>query len=466
MSESILLVDDQKEVLGYVSKILKKAGFEVLCEQTAEAGLAVFKKNAEQLSLAILDLDLGKGRDDGLLLLQQMKAFAAHVPIIILSGKGTISSATSALKMGAEDFLEKDAYIEEHLRVSVEKVRALLKIVNENRRLKQENQGLNKDLDYFAKVLESRYRIVSDHPLMHKAVEKCRRLANIPRPVLIRGERGVGKELIAGTIHYSSRRARKPFVVVNCAAFHGELLESELFGHEKGAFTGAVSRKIGRFEQANGGTLFLDEIGNMALDFQEKILRVLEYPRFERVQGTESIEVDVRVLAATNASLEKMMAEGRFREDLYDRLSFETVNVPPVRERLEDIPLLVEHFSARMRAEVPEIEDKTWSPGALSQLGRYHWPGNVRQLKNVVERTLYSAPDATITAADLPEILSSVEKAATTFPDQVARFERQLLLRALHATANNQKKAAEKLGLSYDQFRHYYKKYDLKSARS
>ncbi len=465
MKECILLVDDQREVLDYVTKILEKADFEVLSETTAEEGLATFKRNSGRLSLAILDLDLGQGRDDGLLLLQQMKAHADHVPIIILSGKGTIGAAISALKMGAADFLEKDAYIEEHLRVSVEKVRALLKIVNENRALKQENQGLNKDLDYFASILESRYRIVSEHPLMEKVVEKCKRVANIPRPVLIRGERGSGKELIAGTIHYSSRRARKPFVVVNCAAFHGELLESELFGHEKGAFTGAVARKIGRFEQADGGTLFLDEIGNMALDFQEKILRVLEYPRFERVQGTEQIEVDVRVLAATNADLEKMMAEGKFREDLYDRLSFETVTVPPLRERLEDIPLLVEHFSGRMRAEVPEIEAKSWSAGALHQLGRFHWPGNVRQLKNVVERTLYSCLEETIQADDLPDSLHSVQAAATTFPEQIAEYEKKLLLRALNATAFNQKKAAEKLGLTYDQFRHYYKKYELKKER-
>ena len=317
--------------------------------------------------------------------------------------------------------------------------------------------------------------------------ERLSRAAKVDRPLLVIGERGTGKELAASRLHYLSPRWDQPFVTLNCSALSPSLIESELFGHEAGAFTGAVARRTGRFEAADGGTTFLDEIGAIPVEVQEKILRVVEYGAFERVGSTEPIHVDVRIVGATNADLLELAREGRFKRDLLDRLSFEVLFLPPLRERNEDILLLANHFAARMayelgRAEVPEFSDE-----AVAALEQHSWPGNVRELKNVVERAVYRAEGALIHAVDFDPFRSPFKAAPSAhetapveptageatageavqpagiedkpFQEAVTEFELRLLRNALERANFNQKRAAELLGLTYHQFRGYYRKY-------
>ena len=301
---------------------------------------------------------------------------------------------------------------------------------------------------------------------------KVERVAPVPRPVLVLGPRGTGKELVARAIHTLSPRASEPFITINCAAVAESLLESELFGHEEGAFTGATKQKEGKFELADGGTLFLDEIGNMSMDFQAKILRVLEYQRFERVAGSESIQVNVRVIAATNLDLKQAIAAGTFRADLYDRLAFEVIALPPLAQRLDDVPVLAVYFLSRFRVEVAGITVKEISAGALDRFAQYEYPGNVRELKNVVERAVYQATGEVLTEADVDAALppsEAPEQAALPFADdpalplndRVEAFEAWLCRDALERTRFKQKEAAQLLGLTYDQFRQRYRKYGL-----
>jgi DNA-binding NtrC family response regulator len=292
-------------------------------------------------------------------------------------------------------------------------------------------------------------------------VEQAREFANIPRPILLRGERGTGKELIARYIHRQSDRASGPYLILNCAAFDDQLFLSQMLGHEKGAFTGAIERKIGHLERADGGTLFLDEVANLTHRAQEMLLRVIEYQKFERVGGTRPIAVDVRILAATNAELEKIMDCGEFMRDLHDRICFAEITIPPLRKRREDIPLLIEHFVAQLHKEIPDLEQGSFTPAAIQDLMAYHWPGNIRQLKNVVERLYVSDKDRVVHTSELPLEITATDPIQGTFHDRVRAYEKTLLLNALKDTGGNQKEAAKQLGLTYDQFRHYYKKYQL-----
>ena len=310
--------------------------------------------------------------------------------------------------------------------------------------------------------------------------ERLSRAAQVDRPVLIIGERGTGKELAATRLHYLSKRWKEPFVTLNCAALAPTLIESELFGHEAGAFTGAVSRRAGRFEAANEGTLFLDEIGNIPIEVQEKILRVVEYGTFERVGGSQQVQVNVRILGATNADVARLAAEGRFKRDLLDRLSFEVLFLPPLREREGDILFLANHFAARMAYELGRTEVPEFSNDAIAALERYPWPGNVRELKNTVERAVYRSDSALIeeivfdpfqspvgtrqlekrelveTAAEPPD---AEKGTGTSFTDAVRELEIHLVKRALTQVRYNQRKAADLLGLTYHQFRGLYRKY-------
>jgi len=307
---------------------------------------------------------------------------------------------------------------------------------------------------------------------MRTVMTKIEKVAPVPRPVLVLGPRGTGKELVARAIHTLSPRASEPYVTINCAAVAESLLESELFGHEEGAFTGATKQKEGKFELADGGTLFLDEIGNMSLEFQAKILRVLEYQRFERVAGSESIQVNVRVIAATNADLKQAIADGKFRADLYDRLAFEVISLPPLAQRLEDVPVLAAHFLSRFRQEVP-ITVREISAGALDRFAQYEYPGNVRELKNIVERAVYMAQGEVLTAADvdaaLPPEAHAPAASGSEFSDdprlpldeRVDAYEAWLCRDALERTRYKQKEAAALLGITYDQFRQRYRKYGL-----
>lgn len=294
-----------------------------------------------------------------------------------------------------------------------------------------------------------------------EVVETARKLAKIPRPILIRGERGTGKELMARFVHNASGRGDKPYIIVNCAAFHEDLFVSEMFGHEKGAFTGATAAKAGKLELANHGTLFLDEVANMSRTAQEKLVRVIEYQKFERVGGTDSLEVDVRMIAATNAPLEEMMKRREFLPDLYDRLCFAELTLPPLRRRREDIPYLIQSFVAQLHIEIPDLEIKSFAPAAVKDLQAYHWPGNIRELKNVVERLYISDEDGTIYASELPLKITSVDPLHGTFDEKVSAFEKSVLLNTLKDALGNQRKTARLLGMTYDQFRHYYKKYRL-----
>lgn len=459
----ILIVDDQPAVRDYIRRVLEEKGYEVLEADEPKTGLTLFRKESDTLELVILDLDFGAGVPSGLELLGEMKAAKEEVPVMILTGKGSASAGAEAIRLGAVDVLEKDLYIEETLEASVEKIQRLQKVVEENRLLAAENVDLRRKVDYYAAEFRRRYTMVGESEVFLHTVEEARRVANIPRPVLIRGERGTGKELIAALIHYHcDDRRDQPFVTVNCAAFHGNLLESEMFGHEKGAFTGADKRKIGRFELASGGTLFLDEVGNMPMDFQEKILRVIEYQKFERVAGTDTISVDVRVVAATNADLESMMKEGTFRPDLYDRLSFKEIHLPPLRDRIGDVALLVEHFRQKLIDEVPWVSGRSFTEEAVEALQRHSWPGNLRELKNVVERMLCAGDAPRIEGTEVALEIGDSEETAHTFQDKVAQLELQLILEALRRSAGNQRGAADQMGLTYDQFRHLYKKYKIK----
>jgi len=297
-----------------------------------------------------------------------------------------------------------------------------------------------------------------------EVVEQARELSAIPRPVLIRGERGTGKELLARYIHSSSRRRGGPYLIVNCGAFQDELLVSHLFGHEKGAFTGAVERSVGVFERADGGTLFLDEIANLSHNAQARLHRVVEYQTFQRVGGTASIQVDVRIVAATNADLRALIERGEFMPDLHDRLSFAELRLPPLRERREDIPLLIEHFIERLHAEIPDLGAAAFTEAAIRDLMAYRWPGNIRELKNVVERLYVCDRDRVIHSSELPIEIASAEPIQGTFTQKVRAFEKALLRSALKDAQGQQRAAAERLGMSYDQFRHYYKKYRLGAA--
>ena len=296
---------------------------------------------------------------------------------------------------------------------------------------------------------------------MQKILAQANRFASIPRPVLIRGERGTGKELMARYIHNSSPRIEKPFVAINCAAFNDQLLNSEIYGHEKGAFTGADSRKIGQLERADGGTLFMDEIGNMSVDFQEKILRVMEYQKFQRISGTEMIEVDVRIVSATNADLEEMMDENLFRRDLYDRLTFAEIILPPLRQRREDVPHLIVHFVRKLHEEIPNIPQRTFKRETVEQMMDYYWPGNVRELKNVVERVYLYGEDSVIFPSALPKGVGGddLEPVGDSFDEKVEAFKKKLIIEAYEKYDKNQKKAAESLEMTYDQFRHFFRKY-------
>lgn len=303
--------------------------------------------------------------------------------------------------------------------------------------------------------------IVGKSTVLLNILEKAKAFAPVPRSLIIRGERGTGKELLAQLIHRHSGFAEGPFVAVNCAVFSDELLSSELFGHERGAFTGATSRRVGCLEKARRGTLFFDEVGNMSVRLQESLLRVLETRKFERLGGRESVTVNARFIFATNADLESMMKRGEFRKDLYDRIAFETLTLPPLRQRREDIPSLVAHFTSMLVREIPNFDPRPFSAEAVRRMMQYYWPGNVRELKNVVERLLLQPGGDMVLTSDLPLEITAAAPAGKNFNEKVEAFKRHLVLGAWLDSGRKQKKAADILGVSYDQFRHYYKKYGL-----
>ncbi|MGE0642194.1 MAG: sigma-54-dependent transcriptional regulator [Nitrospira sp.] len=372
MSASILIVDDEEAIRTSLRSILEDEGYDVAVAATGAEALKIYGTDPPDLMI----LDIWMPEMDGLETLRRVKEFVPHTQVMMISGHGSIETAVRAIKLGAYDYIEKPLSLENVvLRVN----RAL-----EQYRLAQENRSLR------TKV-QQKFELVGHSPAMQRLRELIQTAGPTNSRVLIGGENGTGKELVARAIHLHSTRSDHPFVAVNCAAIPETLIESELFGHEKGSFTGATSMKRGQFEQADGGTLFLDEIGDMSLSTQAKVLRALQEQQFTRVGGTKLMKVDVRVLAASNKDLEKEIDKGQFREDLFYRLNVVPIVVPPLRERREDIPALVQHFM-KAHAEEQGLRMKEVSPDAMTVFQQYDWPGNIRELRNLIERLMIMVP--------------------------------------------------------------------------
>ena len=382
MKQRILVIDDEAAIRESLRMILEYEQYAFVGASSGQEGLALVQRDRPDLVL----LDIKMPGMDGMEVLRKLRAVDETLPVVMISGHGTTSTAVDAIKSGAIDFLDKP--------LSSERVIVTLQNVLKQQELRQENRELKL-------AMESRYEIVGDSPPLRAVLEAVKRAAPTNATVMLLGESGVGKELVARTIHRNSPRAGQRFVQVNCAAIPEELIESELFGHEKGSFTGATEKQIGKFEQADRGTIFLDEVGDMSPKTQAKVLRVLQEQEVERLGSARTIKVDVRVIAATNKDLEEGIQRGEFREDLFFRLNVIPIVVPPLRERRGDIPLLVQHF-ARRTAEEHNLKPKRFDARAMEALQRYRWRGNIRELRNAVERMMIMTPGDIVRVEDLP----------------------------------------------------------------
>lgn len=456
MPERILVADDQEEIQDLLREMLAKRRAEVTSVGTAQEALDLIVKDSDAFDLAILDLDFGEGQMSGLACLEEIRKTTTALPVIILTGKGTVSTATESIKLGAEEFVEKDFYLEENMELALMRLDNLIRTTIDNKRLRRERE-------FYREELKGKYNIVGNSPQIQRLIQQIQEVAPIPRPVLIRGERGTGKELVAAAIHHDSPRKKNAFITINCAALAEGLLECELFGQEDNAFTNSSFRE-GRFVLADKGTLFLDEIGNMSYEFQQKILRVLEYQQFQRVGGSKTLNVDVRVLAATNSDLESEMQQGKFREDLYDRLAFETIWLPPLRERREDIELLCYHFMERLAAEVAGVNPKKLLPETLDCFNAYHWPGNVRQLKYTIEQITYKVEGDAISTHHLPQEILAAFTADTdghSFTNRLREFEKQLLTEAFAESQGDLEAVARQLSIPLESVKQLVHKHQI-----
>ena len=442
----ILVVDDEELYRRSLERILTRVGHVVSSARNAAEAMAVVTSNPLDLVLC----DVKMPGISGLELVRQIGDIHPDLPCIVVTGYGGAESSLDALRAGAFWYLEKP-FDQAHLDV----VRRLVEQAIEHGRLKAENRILQRQL-------HQRYRfenVVGSSPALRSVLDVVEKVADTDSTVLITGESGTGKELIARALHYNSRRADRMFVTVNCGAIPEDLLESELFGHVRGAFTNAVSHREGRFSVANGGTVFLDEIGDMSPNLQVKLLRVLQDQTFEPVGSSKTIQVDVRVIAATNQNLEDAIKERRFREDLYYRLNVIPIEIPPLRERREDIPLLVQHFLDAMNREKGKAEAVAISQTALERLCEHEWPGNVRELENLIERLVILRGEGEIQDEDLPPAFKQgpaalrpeaprIPATGLAFNEVVDRFEADLILQALEQTHWNKNRAAQLLGLN------------------
>jgi two-component system, NtrC family, nitrogen regulation response regulator NtrX len=433
MKASVLIVDDEAGVRSALSGVLRDEGYQVEAVDTGETCLERVSRNAYD----VVVLDIWLPGLDGLATLERLRQRHVDAPVVMISGHGNIESAVRAIKMGAFDFVEKP--------LSLEKTVLVIGNAARQRRLEAENRALRAHVD-------RRLAMVGESYVMQQLREQIAMAAPTNGRVLIQGENGTGKELVARTVHALSRRRGGPFVEVNCAAIPEELIESELFGHMKGAFTGAMADRRGKFELADGGTLFLDEIGDMSLKTQAKVLRALQEQVVEPVGGANSVKVDVRVLAATNKDLTTEIRMGRFREDLYFRLNVIPIFVPPLRDRPDDILLLAEHFMTELSVEYGR-RPKKFDSGATSGLRSFRWPGNVRELRNVVERLMIMVPGDAIGLSDLSFLdgmagaVAEVSTPVVPLHEARDQFERDYILRALAAQQGNISKTAEVLGV-------------------
>jgi DNA-binding NtrC family response regulator len=447
VNKRILVVDDETKMLRVLELQLQAAGYEVAKTESAEQALRLMdapSENGRPFALAITDLRLPG--IDGLELLKRVQSKAPGMPVIVMTAFGTVETAVAAMKAGASDYLLKPFSLEDMM-ITIEKVLELHALRDENKQLKAE-LGRRYDFEH----------IIGRSPRMQEVFEAARRVAPTSATVLLGGESGTGKGMLARAIHQSSPRRDGPFVKIACSAIPENLMESELFGYEKGAFTGAAQSHRGKFEQADGGTVFLDEIGDVPLPVQVKLLRVLQEREFERLGGTKTIQVSVRIVAATNGDLRAALEQGSFREDLYYRLNVVPIDLPPLRERREDIPYLVDHFFQKFSADTGN-RVKAISPGALDKLSAYHWPGNVRELENIIQRAMVMADSETIVPDDirLDHAVSSLPPGGIPFlPDGMSldSYEQELIREALRRASNNKSQAARLLGLTRNALRY------------
>jgi two-component system nitrogen regulation response regulator NtrX len=435
MKSRILVIDDEAEIRRSVRMILEYEGYEVLEASSGPEGVTM----AERESPDLVFLDIKMPGMDGLEALQRIKASNETLPIVIISGHGTVSTAVEATKAGAFDFIEKP--------LASERVLVTIRNALDQTRLRDENKSLKR-------AAEVRHQMVGESQALRHVWDAIKRASPTNATVLLLGESGSGKELVARSIHRNSLRSRERFVQVNCAAIPEELIESELFGHEKGSFTGATEKQIGKFEQADHGTIFLDEVGDMSPKTQAKVLRVLQEGEVERLGSARTIKVDVRVIAATNKDLEAEIEKGTFREDLYFRLSVIPIRVPPLRDRREDIPALVKHFADLFRSD-NNRRPQRFTPAALDYLQKARWKGNVRELKNTVERLIIMTPGDAIDVDDLRDIVRIEQKAPASDnererPGTLREFkesaERTFLVGKLRENNWNISKTAEVIG--------------------
>lgn len=457
--EKILVVDDEPSLRDVLNIMLKKAGYATSTAADGEEALA--QVNREIYDLVITDLKMpGMG---GMEVLKAVKSTSPETVVLVVTAFGSAESAVEAMKLGAYDYLTKPFQIDE--------VQLIIRNALEKRRLSTENMLLKREMASHSSLSN----IIGQSEAMQKVFDVIAKVADTRSNVLICGESGTGKELVARAIHYNSSRASAPFVAVNCSAMPETLLESELFGHMKGSFTGAVSNKAGLFEVANGGSIFLDEIGDMSMPTQVKLLRVIQEREFRRVGGTQDVKVDVRLIAATNRDLEKAVAEGMFREDLYYRLDVIPIRLPPLRMRTTDIPLLVQHFLSQFGKESGK-QAPTLAPDALQALLAHEWRGNVRELENLIERAVAFAGGSTISATDIRGWLHRPASVATASPTElppdgldleglICKIEKDLLLKALERTGWVKKKAARLLQLNTRSFRYRLEKYGIKGGQ-
>ncbi len=456
----VLIVDDDPVILEVVGDILKKNGYEVVAAPSGAAGMRELERKYFDLVLT----DLVMPDVDGMEVLEHVVSTSPKAICIILTGHGTIKSSVEAIKKGAFDYITKPITADALL-VVIEKALKFRNLEEENIRLKKE---LQQTYGYD--------NLVGTSNAIKNIYDLIEKVADTDGTVLISGASGTGKELIARAIHYNSSRSERPLVVINCGAIPEELLESELFGHEKGAFTGAYKSRIGRFEMANGGTIFLDEIGEMSPALQVKLLRVLQEKKFERVGGTKTIHVDVRIIAATNKNLTTAINKGKFREDLYYRLNVIPMKVPPLKQRKSDIPLLIDHFLKKFQKGA-EKKITGFSPEAMDAMLKYDWPGNVRELENVIKRLTILCDDEVVSVDDLPEHIPHKGRAVrvveedflekgVTLHDAVEDYEKRLILGALERSDWVKTKAAKLLNINRTTLVEKIKKQNLTESAS
>jgi DNA-binding NtrC family response regulator len=455
-ARTVLIADDETNLRKVLAALLRREGFSVLTASDGEEALALMER--ARVDLLITDLRMPKL--DGMGLLRRLQDEHKNIPTVVLTAHGTVDLAVEAMKLGAFDFMTKP-FDKDELRMVINKAAATAEL---SHREPHHAPG-------------GRYGLIGESTSLQDVFRTIEKVASTPSTVLITGESGTGKELVAAALHHHSPRKGRPFIRINCAAIPKDLIESELFGYEKGAFTGAVSAKPGRFELADQGTLFLDEIGEVPLEMQVKLLRALQESEFERVGGVSTTKVDVRLVAATNRDLKEEIAAGRFREDLFYRLNVVPIVLPPLRDRIEDIPLLVEHFRAKYNERLQKRVEGA-SSEAIERLQNYTWPGNIRELENVMERAILFAEGGTIQAEELPEQILKAKKAAPELPvknqptpigplKEIVRqhtesVEKELIQRALEETGGNVTKAARRLSISRKSLQNKMKEFGLR----